>query len=243
MRSLAPPVVLLGAVSSPLLAQTPTGSTSQTTPPPAAATAAMEVETRPATTTFMGDTGLWYVPTGEVLPAGRWSVSAYRVNFDDNQGFTDVSNWQVTFGYGIADRAEIFASWVLVNRIDRDIRPLFVPAIPKAGGVVPENPLMKDTWSGNNLGDLWIGAKWNLASQWKQKPFAFALRPMVKIPTGDTDHGASTGKADFALDALLSKEINERVEVSGYGGFIIRGKPDEVEETNGFRWGVGAGFP
>ena len=38
--------------------------------------------TGPATTTPSGDTGLWFVPTGEVLPAKRWSVSAYRVNFD-----------------------------------------------------------------------------------------------------------------------------------------------------------------
>src|SRR6186997_268929 len=57
-------------------------------------------DTRPATTTFLGDTGLWYVPTGEVLPAGKWSFSAYRVNFDSNQGFTDVSNWPITFGFG-----------------------------------------------------------------------------------------------------------------------------------------------
>src|SRR5690349_9648867 len=56
----------------------------------------MAVETRPATTTFRGDTGLWFVPTGEVLPARRWSVSGYRVNFDYNQGFTDVSNWPIT---------------------------------------------------------------------------------------------------------------------------------------------------
>src|SRR6478609_1559208 len=83
-------------------------------------------DTRPATTTFMGDTGLWFVPTGEVLPRKKWSSSAYRVNFDDNQGFTDVSNWPLTFGYGVADHAEIFGSWVLVNRIDRDIRPLYI---------------------------------------------------------------------------------------------------------------------
>src|SRR4029079_13013181 len=85
-----------------------------------------DMETRPATTTFMGDTGLGMVPTGEVLPRKKWSISAYRVNFDDNQGFTDVSNWPLTFAFGVGDRAEIFASWVLVNRIDRDIRPLFV---------------------------------------------------------------------------------------------------------------------
>jgi outer membrane protein OmpA-like peptidoglycan-associated protein len=241
MRSLATTVGLLAAMAVPALAQAP----AQSTPPPPPPSSTTSSDVRPATTTFLGDTGLWYVPTAEILPASRWSVSAYRVNFDDNQGFTDVSNWPVTFGYGIKDRAEIFGSWVLVNRIDRDIRPLFIPsaALSGAGGVVPQNPLVRDTWSGNHLGDLWVGAKVNFLSQWQQKPAAVAVRAMIKLPTGDTDSGASTGKVDFALDGIVSKEINERVEVSGFGGFIIRAAPDEVEETNGFRWGVGAGFP
>jgi peptidoglycan-associated lipoprotein len=221
-------------------AQTPTTGTQ---PAAASSMPSDDVQTRPATTTFMGDTGLWHVPTGDVLPRGRWSVSAYRVNFDDNQGFSDVSNWPLTFAFGVGDHAEIFGSWVLVNRIDRDIRPLFVSSLPEVGGVVPQNPLMNDTWSGNQLGDLWIGAKWNLMSQWQQKPAAFAIRPMLKLPTGDKDGGASTGKVDFAVDAVLSKEVNERVEVSGYGGVIFRGSPDEFDTTNGFRWGIGAGMP
>ena len=223
-------------------AQTTTGTTTsgaQTT----SGSMSGDVQTRPATTTFMGDTGLWYVPTGEVLPRKKWSMSAYRVNFDDNQGFTDVSNWPLTFGYGVGDRAEIFGSWVLVNRIDRDIRPLFVASIPRAGGVVPQNPLATQTWNGNNLGDLWLGAKVNLTSQWRQQPAAFALRGMVKVPVGDKKSGASSGKADFAIDGIVSKEFNERVEFSGYGGFIVRGNPDAVETTNGFRWGLGAGMP
>src|SRR5688500_10474936 len=70
--------------------QTTTGTTTSTTQPTTTATTSGDVQTRPATTTFMGDTGLWYVPTGEVLPRKKWSISAYRVNFDDNQGFTDV---------------------------------------------------------------------------------------------------------------------------------------------------------
>ena len=242
MRSFAITLALGAALAGPAAAQTPAQSTQ-----PAAPTVVVsdEVHTRPATTTFMGDTGLWYVPTGEVLPDKRWSGSAYRVNFDDNQGFTDVSNWPVTFGYGLKDRAEIFGSFVVVSRIDRDIRPLFIPtaSLAEAGGVVPQNPLARRGWSGNNIGDFWVGAKVNLASQWRQQPLAVAVRGMVKLPTGDTDSGAGTGKADFALDAIVSKEINERVEVSGYGGFIVRGSPDEVETTNAFRWGLGAGFP
>ena len=106
--------------------------------------------------------GLWFVPTGEVLPAKKWSFSAYRVNFDYDQGFTDVSNWPVTFGVGIGDRAEIFGAWTLVHRIDRDIRPLFVPINPEAGGIVNDYPFVRQGWSGNQLGDFWLGAKVNL---------------------------------------------------------------------------------
>ncbi|MGH9411400.1 MAG: OmpA family protein [Vicinamibacterales bacterium] len=226
--------------STPALAQTP-----QTPPPPTAppANTASPTDTRPATTTFMGDTGLWNVPTAEVLPAKKWSISAYRVNFDDNQGFSDVSNWPITFAVGVRDRAEIFGSFVVDNRIDRDISPLFDASLPKAGGVVPQNPLATAGWSGNNVGDLWLGAKIALTSAWRQDTLPFAVRFMVKAPTGSTSSGASTGKVDFAADAIVSKEIRERAELSAYAGFIVRGSPAQVQETNGIRWGVGAGVP
>src|SRR5260221_10068416 len=198
--------LLMGA--APALAQTP--APKPPPPPPPAATAV-----RPATTTFLGATGLWYVPTAEILPARKWSASGYRVNFDDNQGFTDVSNWPITVGYGVRDRAEIFGSFVVVNRIDRDVRPLFLAGASSAqlaaanrqiGGFVPQNPLARAGWSGNKVGDLWVGAKINLASQWKQKPAAFAIRPMVKRPTGDTDTGPSTAKGALPLRPLLSTQ-------------------------------------
>ena len=108
---------------------------------------------------------------------------------------------------------------------------------------MPQNPLARDGVERQQLGDLWVGAKFNLTSEWQQQPAAFAIRAMVKLPTGDKDSGASTGKADFAVDAVVSKEVNQRVELAGYAGFIVRGAPDEVETTNGFRWGVGAGLP
>jgi outer membrane protein OmpA-like peptidoglycan-associated protein len=220
---------------------TPTQSGQAATPDPGLPAPA---ETRPATTTVNGDTGLWFVPTGEVLPAKRWSFSAYRVNFDDNQGFTDVSNWPLTFGIGLGDRAELFGAVHAVRRIDRDARSLFLQNQPGAGGLVNEYPFVRDGWSGNQFGDVWIGAKVNLASQFRQKPVAFGLRGLVKLPTAKDDaEGVGTGKADFAIDAIVSKEINERVELSGFGGFIVRGKPSAVDVSNGIRWGVGVGLP
>jgi len=203
-----------------------------------------DVETRPATTTVNGDTGLWFVPTGEIVPAKKYAISAYRVNFDRDQGFTDVSDWPLTFAFGLADRAEIFGAWTLVRRIDRDVRPLFVSTEPVAGGLVNEHPFVRQGWSGNQLGDLWVGAKVNLTSQWRQQPLAFAVRGMFKIPTAkDDEEGVGTGKMDFALDAIVSKEVNERVEVSGFGGFIVRGDPDGIDLANGLRWGLGVGVP
>src|SRR6185369_5889899 len=120
----------------------------------------------------------------------------------------------------------------------------FVPGQTTAGGLVNEAPFVRQGWSDNQLGDLWIGAKINLTSQWRQQPAAVAVRGMIKLPTAKTeDEGVGTGKLDFALDAIVSKEVNERVEVSGYGGFIFRGDPDNIDLANGLRWGVGVGVP
>ena len=83
-------------------------------------------ETRPATTTFFGDTGLWFVPTAEVLPHGKWSVSGYRRGTNYIQGFTNVGDFAGTFGVGIKDQREIFGSFLFDTRIDRDLRPLFI---------------------------------------------------------------------------------------------------------------------
>jgi hypothetical protein len=212
--------LVCGAV--PAVAQTTSA------PPPSS-------ETRPATTTAAGDTGLWFVPTGEILPARRWSFSGYRVNFDYEQGFTDVSRFPITFGAGVSDRVELFGSVTAVTRIDRDLRPLFLATLPETGGVVNEYPFVNDGWSGNQFGDIWLGAKLNLTSQHRQQAAAFALRGMLKVPTGSEDDGAGTGKMDFAIDAIVSRELNERVELSGFGGVILRGDPDEWNLTNGFR--------
>ena len=81
-------------------------------------------------------------------------------------------------------------------------------------------------------------------SEWKQQPVALAVRGIVKLPTAKSDEeGVGSGKTDFAFDGIVSKEINQRVELSGYGGFMFRGDPDDVSLSDGFRWGFGAGFP
>jgi hypothetical protein len=90
---------------------------------------------RPATTSIYGDTGLWFVPTGEVLRDGTWSASGYRVNWDVRQGFTDISHFEGTFAFGVANRAEIFGMVRFDTRIDRDTRPIFGFGGDRYGGV------------------------------------------------------------------------------------------------------------
>jgi outer membrane protein OmpA-like peptidoglycan-associated protein len=226
-------------LSTAALAQTPA-------PPPSqkpSATSASDAETRPATTTFFGDTGIWYVPTGEVLPNGTWSATVYRRGTNWIQGYTNVADFAGTFAYGLKDRAEIFGSFLVDTRIDRDIRPLFVND-PSFGGVIDRYPRVAQPWTGDNVGDLYLGAKINLWSEHRQNPAAIAVRGMVKLPTGKSDVGVSTGKPDGSVDLIVSKEAAKLVEISGFGGYEFRGSPDNYDAPTGaFRWGTGVAFP
>ena len=115
-------------------------------------------DTRPATTTFFGDTGLWFVPTGEVLPNGKWSVSVYRRGTNWVEGYTNVADFAGTFGVGIKDRAEIFGSFLVDTRIDRDVRPVFVATHPEFGSFIDRYPRVNRYWTGDHIGDFYVGA-------------------------------------------------------------------------------------
>jgi outer membrane protein OmpA-like peptidoglycan-associated protein len=205
--------------------------------------AGMEETVRPATTSIYGDTGLWFVPAGEVLRAGTWSVSAYRVNWDVRQGFTDISHFEGTFAFGVANRAEIFGAVRFITRIDRDTRPIFGFGGDRFGGVDNNYPFVREGWTSNDFGDTFLGAKVNLLSESRQQPVALAVRGMLKLPTGSDDDGSGTGKLDGQVDFIVSKEIASVVEVAGSVGYRHRGDPDEYDLSNGVPFGIGAQFP
>ena len=209
---------------------------------PANAQTSDESDTRPAGATFLGDTGLWFVPTAEILGHATFSVSGQRANFDREQGFTDIQHYLGTFAVGVRDRAEIFGSFRVLTRIDRDLRPLFRPALPRAGGVVSDYPLVTDGFSGNEIGDFLLGAKINLLSEERLSPAALAVRGLVKLPTGDEDAGTTTGEIDGEIDIIVSKAAGN-AEVAGFGGFAFRGDPSNVDLPNGIRWGFGVSGP
>ena len=76
------------------------------------------------------------MPTAEVLAHGKWSVTAYRRGTNYIQGYTNVGDFAGTFAVGIGDRAELFTSFLFDTRIDRDVRPIFVPNNTEFGSFV-----------------------------------------------------------------------------------------------------------
>jgi peptidoglycan-associated lipoprotein len=238
--------VLVLALAATANAQ-PASSVTSTEPSPSASqpdsSSSSQDAVRPATTTFFGDTGLWFVPTAEVLPDGKWSVSGYRRGTNYIQGYTNVGDFAGTFAYGIKNRAEIFGSLLVDTRIARNLKPIFITD-PTTGGVVASYPLVNQNWTGDNFGDFYIGTKISLTSEADQKPAAMAVRFIVKLPTGKASAGVSTGKADFYGDFIVSKELARKAEVSGYAGFGVLGSPDGFDTPSGvFRWGVGTAWP
>src|SRR6186713_389787 len=119
------------------------GSLAQAQP---ATSTASDSPTRPAFATADGDTGLWYVPTAEVLSRGQWSASLYRVGLNYVPGFSNVADFPATFAAGFG-RAEVFGSLKVITRIDRDLRPIFT-SDPNVGGVVGRYPFVTSGWSG-----------------------------------------------------------------------------------------------
>ena len=179
----------------------------------------------------------------EVLPAGKWSASGYRRGTNYIQGFSNVGDFAGTFAYGVKDRAEIFGSFLFDTRIDRDLRPLFLSNDQKVGGVIDRYPRMNTTWSGDNVGDFYLGAKINFLSQFHQKPAAVAVRGdgqaadrrrrrRARRPARPT--GSSTSSS--ARKRGSSRGVGLRAATSSAASRTGSSAP-----SGAFRWGAGVG--
>ena len=175
-------------------------------------------EMRPTTTTFLGDTGIWYVPTAEILSNGTWSVGGDRRGTNYVQGLSNVADLAGTAALGIGNRVEVFGSFLFDTRIDRSNPPVFTANDARQGGIVARYPRVNESWTGNQRGDLYVGSKVNLLSEYRRAPIALAVRGIVKLPTGNSGAGTSTGKTDVMADLIASKEIMRFFEVATYAG-------------------------
>jgi len=95
-------------------------------------------------------------PRSSVRDSGRRAYTAGATNWI--QGYTNVADFAGTFAYGIGGRAEVFGSFLVDTRIDRDIRPIFVND-PAFGGFIDRYPKVNQYWTGDNVGDLYVGGE------------------------------------------------------------------------------------
>jgi peptidoglycan-associated lipoprotein len=174
------------------------------------------------------------------MPSGRWSFSAFRANFDRRQGLTDVNQIGATGAIAIGDRFELFGSWRTV-RLDRDVRPTFVPGEPDFGGVSQEYPYLRRGWSKTLGGPFIVGGKFGLVSQSRGDALSLAPRVMVKFPSGSS--WASTNDWDYHFDLVASREFGNSVELTSMAGGVLRGDPEQFRVSDGVTWGLGAAFP
>jgi outer membrane protein OmpA-like peptidoglycan-associated protein len=192
-------------------------------------------ESRPSGNTIYGDTGIWFVPTGETVPKGRWSGAFGLTNEDRSEGFSDITDIGGMFSFGATDRVELFGT-LTYRRIDADL-------VPVARNGQPQDYLIREGWA-TGFGDVWLGAKFNLRSQRASNGgYSIAARVMAKIPSASADDGLGTGQMDFQGDLITSREFSEKIELTMSTGYRFRGSPDGYNLTQGFKWGIGGAYP
>jgi len=191
-------------------------------------------DSRPGSNTIFGDTGIWFVPTGETVPKGKMSGGVQLVNSDRSEGFSDITDIGGMFAFGATDKIELFGT-LSYRRIDADL-------VPVARNAQPQDYLVNKGWS-TGIGDMWVGAKFNITSQATNNGYASALRVMAKLPTASADDGLGTGKPDFQFDLIGSREYAQKVELTAQAGILFRGQPDGYNLTKGFKWGIGGSYP
>jgi hypothetical protein len=76
--------------------------------------------------------------------------------------------------------------------------------------------------------DLSLCAKWKLLDQEKAF-FDQAIAAAVKIPTADHDRGLGSGKVDYDLTYVLTRELNEQTSVLFNVGYTLVGEHDDSD--------------
>ena len=185
------------------------------------------------------------MPTAEVLAHGKWSVTGYRRGTNYIQGYTNVGDFAGTFAVGIGDRAEIFTSFLFDTRIDRDVRPIFVATNTEFGSFVDRYPRVNRVWTGDNVGDWFIGGKVNLLSECRQSPAgAGGARRAEASDRRRRDRRRARGRRISSSTSSAARTSRRSSKCRAMPATSGAATPDGFETPGGaFRWGGGRGVP
>jgi outer membrane protein OmpA-like peptidoglycan-associated protein len=226
-------------VAVPAAAQTP----QNTSPQPSQAQS--DDERGRVAITPNGDAGLWWVPVGDTNGKGMWRGGAARNSRNTPQGHMNVATFTAAVSYGFTDRFDAFASFDAIQRVDRDLRSLFVATDPERGGVDTRLPYAREPWTGNKMGDLRVGGKVGLLSEAGGHPVSASAIVAFNIPTADADNGAGQGSVAADISGVMSRWISSKAVLSGTVGYNFRKNPSDpvvVHVPNNFHWGLGLGI-
>jgi outer membrane protein OmpA-like peptidoglycan-associated protein len=143
----------------------------------------------------------------------------------------------VSLAVGATNRLEIYGNFGVENRIDADA--LF------QAGFFNDYPFVNTPWQ-TGVGDLKLGLKYGFLNDYMGDGVGLAVRGFVKIPTADKNKGLGTGKSSFGADLILSKNIDEKLDIHGSIGYQWNGDPDQptrVNIANALKWAVGLNVP
>jgi outer membrane protein OmpA-like peptidoglycan-associated protein len=201
-------------------------------------------ETVPASATRWGDTGYFDVFSAYTLMQGKISVAGFRDNIDRDIFNLDVSNLAGTIAVGATDKLEIFGRIEVQKRIHSEgIGDALIAIFPPP--FYNDEPRVDKRWS-TGFGDVWLGGKYNILSEYDEAPVGLGVRGFVKFATADDEEGLGTGKTSGGAHIILSKDLGEKVESSYYAGFRANGSPPDGEIFgigNVFEWGLGVKLP
>ena len=147
-----------------------------------ASTPGQDVRGRVATT-IDGDAGLWWVPIADTNGKKLARGSAARISRNTPQGHMNVANFTAAVSYGFTERVDVFASWDVITRVDRDTRSCSSRPMPSAAASISLAPYARKGWTRQQNRRLRVGAKIAFLSEAAGHPFSAAGRLTVTLPT------------------------------------------------------------
>lgn len=169
-----------------------------------------------------GTTGLFKAWDAETLRKNELNLGLGFDYFNRDPGQLTIKVAPASGAFGVTDRFEVFAGIDFQRIVNADniktyrLLPgqLPVPAMTPLGSTSFSNdaPFM-DVPRAAGLGDIHLGAKYNILSERTGKPVAFALAAFLKAPTNNDatylNRGLGTGEIEGGFMGLLSKRAGK----------------------------------
>ncbi|MBI2568580.1 MAG: OmpA family protein [Candidatus Schekmanbacteria bacterium] len=184
-------------------------------------------------TTVTGKSGLFTVQSAEGLGRGGFSVGLWLDAYDREPGEIDLKTGALSVAFAPLPDLELSVE-LPYFQIEAD----GTAAEPASwGGFYADRKLTR-----RGAGDVFMGARYAFLSQHRGAPLGVGLGGDVKLPTADEEKGLGTGRTDYGLTVLVSKQAGP-VGMHFNAGYLITGDMDGADIPDELRYGVGIAIP